>query len=116
MTHAQNATSEPSFHLVVLAGPDELARGFLQGLYLGAGHDGFLDFACGEAAEHVGEVVVPDIRDRGQHREIEREERPERPQAAMRQREEQWLVVSFQWSVKDRNTGKACAACGSNSS
>ncbi len=52
MTREAHTTKEPSFHLAVLAGSDEAARGFLRGLYLGAGHAGLLDFSCGEAAEH----------------------------------------------------------------
>lgn len=52
MTRAQNSTSEPPFHLVVLAGPDEAGRALLRGIYLGAGHAGFLDFTCGDAVEH----------------------------------------------------------------
>lgn len=56
-------TPEPTFYEVVLEGPPEVSRGFLRGLLLGAGHDGYLDFglermgAGGSLGEKLREMI-----------------------------------------------------------
>lgn len=70
MSVADAKGTESAFHLVVLAGPDDAARGFLCGLYAGAGHAGFLDFTCSEAAERSLRERLRELAGHGYHRAV----------------------------------------------